>query len=35
MSQQQEHTMDNNILIIAFLIVGLIANFTVLARADD
>ena len=34
-SQQQERTMDNNLLIIAFLIVGLIANFTVLTSADE
>ena len=31
----QEQRMDNNLLIIAFLIVGLIANFTVLAAADE
>lgn len=34
-TQQQDHRMDNNLLIIAFLIVGLIANFTVLAAADE
>lgn len=31
----QERHMDNNLLIIAFLIVGLIANFTVLTGADE
>ena len=35
MIQQQERIMDNNLLIIAFLIVGLIANFTVLTSADE
>lgn len=34
-TNQQDHRMDNNLLIIAFLIVGLIANFTVLAAADE
>ena len=32
---RQERHMDNNLLIIAFLIVGLIANFTVLTVADE
>lgn len=35
LTQLQEQRMDNNLLIIAFLIVGLIANFTVLAAADE
>ena len=34
-SHHQERTMDNNLLIIVFLIVGLIANFTVLTSADE
>jgi hypothetical protein len=34
-AQRQERTMDNSLLIIAFLIVGLIANFTVLTGADE
>jgi len=34
-AQPQGEHMDNSLLIIAFLIVGLIANFTVLAAADE